>query len=653
MPTVYDTGAVRPALWLTDSVNGAEGSHWERYDSFSMTNNDDTTTAGRSPFVAALTAPGALAVLWLGTAVLGRWTRAPMSTEILALVLLVAYSLRFVSRHEDFGRHKRLLLLCLTPIAALFISSVLADHPSVALLGGEPLRQGWLLWAVLYLWFAYSLVLIHRRDMVACLRVLAVAGTASSVWALAQAAGILSLSDVSAATPMALLDNPNSLAQALIVTLGATVGMFSLTFRSQGARIAVGLSIVLQLMAIRVTNSWAALGAVAPGVVFFALQRAVTRRSRRVLAAAASATLVAALGVFVALMLASSGALGAAPLRSAEALLSGRPHIWEAANERVLESPLIGVGPSDFQSITRWGVSPDGDLFFVLTTDPHGIAFDWLVASGFLGFAAFAVGALAIALSLARVASRRESSLCAHVLTSTAAAAGFAMLVSWPEPIALFSVTTIVGGLIGMDARAAEPSRIGSRRLMPVLLPALGVSLAAIAGLVLLVPPYMSELSTLHARWSSVRAEVFAISAQQRSTGDPYYQDEMYDAVMSPGDSGLSDLSALSLVEELDAEYETNADTDDVELPLTAAEILWIRRDALSADEFWGLTGRFVSRGREADPTLTVWDFLLARAAVAVGRPDARDYVDTALAGDKPGEGSEEALRRWSVSLEQ
>lgn len=617
-----------------------------------MANNDVRSSDDRFRAAAVeLSAPGTLAALWIGTAVLGRWTRAPMSTEALALVLLIVASLRFVARQEDFGAHKRLLLLCAAPIASLFISSVLAEHPRVALLGGEPLRQGWLLWAALYMWFAYALVLVRRRDLTAILVVLAAAGTASSVWALAQAAGTISLSDVSAATPMALFDNPNSLAQALVVTLGATLALLSRKPRRPSARIAIGLSIVLQMMAIRVTNSWAAMAAVGLGVVFFALQRAVARRDRRVLAAASAAALVATLGIFFAFMLASSGALGPGPLRSAEVLLSGRPHVWEAADERVLSSPLVGVGPSDFQSITRWGVSPEGDLHFVLTTDPHGIAFDWLVASGFLGFAAFAVGALAIALTLARVARRRESSLYAHILTSTAAAAAFAMLVSWPEPLALFSVTTIVGGIIGIDAGGVEPSSGRTRRLLPVLVPALGVSIAAIAGLAFLVPPYASEFKTLHARWSSVRSEVFAISAQRQSTGDPYYQDEMYDAVMAPGDSGLSDDSALSLIRSLDADYQTKADQNDVELPLMAAEILWIRRDALSADEFWSLSSRFVRRGRDADPTLSVWDFVLARAAVAAGREDAGAYIDRALLGDESGAGSGEVLGRWRSSL--
>lgn len=170
--------------------------------------------------------------------------------------------------------------------------------------------------------------------------------------------------------------------------------------------------------------------------------------------------------------------------------------------------------------------------------------------------------------------------------------------------------------------------------MLRYLAPTVAIALAASTGVALLTMSADAEYDAMHGQWKTVRQEVDALAGELRDSNDPYYAEAQLNAVMRPGDAGLSDEDALSFLRDIDARYDQSFE-GRIDLALMAAEVLWIRRDDIDPNEYWELSRRFIERGRDADPTLAVWDFMEARAAVSADRPDAQDYVARALGNDE------------------
>lgn len=339
-------------------------------------------------FISRYALPGGVALTWALTALGGTVLRAPLVTQIAALLVIVPLALWALQRHPTCDERRRLLTITAVPIIVLLVASLLSNQPRTALLGGEPLYQGWLLWAVVYGWFVLVVLGARGSDLMWTTVVLVGAGTIVSIWAVVEYLGWVPTNDPSAASPMALFDNPNSLAQALIVTICCTVALLARRRRLAPWAVPVLLcALALQAYALLLTHSMAALvGVVVAGAVFVLLKGAAS--SIRPLHALGVAMLVVFVGGVLTLFLASSGLLGVGALSQTDRLLSQRPEVWEAASTRVLQTPVIGTGAGRFEALTRWEALPNGDISYIMTYDPHGIAIGWLVSAGFLGFAA-------------------------------------------------------------------------------------------------------------------------------------------------------------------------------------------------------------------------------------------------------------------------
>lgn len=587
--------------------------------------------------------PGGVALTWALTALGGTALRAPLVTQLAALLVIIPLALWALWRHPTCNERKHLLAVTALPIVALFVASVLSQQPQTALLGGEPLYQGWLMWAVVYGWFALVLLGARGSDLMWTAVVLAGAGTAASIWTVFEYMGWVPTNDPSAASPMALFDNPNSLAQALVLTMCCTLALLA-GHRRLAAWAAPALlsGLVLQTTALLLTHSMAALvGAVVAAAVFLLLEGATS--SRRPLHAIGAACLVMFVAAVLTLFLASSGLLGVGALNETNRMLSQRPEVWEAASARVLQTPVIGTGAGRFESLTKWEALPNGDISYIMTYDPHGIAIGWLVSAGFIGFAAFTAAGVKIGLRLAYAAQRPSATSSVHWLVAGAAGVGIAMLVSWPDPLVLLSLTAVVGGVIAgsIDPKASPLPR--RREMLRYLAPTVAITLAASTSVAMLTLSADAEYDAMHGKWKTVRQEVDALAQEFHDSKDPYYAEAQLNAVMRPGNAGLSDAESLELLRMLDADYE-RLYGGRVDLSLMAAEVLWIRRDYIDPVEYWDMSRRFIERGRSADPSLAVWDFVEARAAVSSGRADAQAYVVKALSNEESPSNADEAL---------
>lgn len=587
--------------------------------------------------------PGGVALTWLLTALGGTALRAPLVTQMAALIIIIPLALWALWRHPTCDERRRLLAITAVPVIVLLVASILSKQPQTALLGGEPLYQGWVLWAVLYGWFALVVLGARGTDLMWTTVTLTGAGIVVSAWAVIEYWGWVPTNDPLAASPMALFDNPNSLAQALIVTICCSIALLSRRRRlaTWAAPVLLG-ALALQIYALMLTHSMAALvGIIVAGAVFLLLSGATS--SRGPVHALGVAMLVVFVGGVLTLFVASSGLLGVGALSQTDRLLSQRPEVWEAASARVLQTPVIGTGAGRFETLTKWEALPNGDISYIMTYDPHGIAIGWLVSAGILGFAAFTVAAIKIGLRLAYAAQRPSATSSVHWLVAGAAGVGIAMLVSWPDPLVLLSLTAVVGGVIAgsIDPQASPAPR--RREMLRYLAPTVAITVAASVSVAMLTLSADAEYDALHGQWKTVRQEVDSLGDELYDSKDPFYAEAQLNAVMRPGDSGLSDAETLELLRTVDTGYEQFYE-GRVDLALLAVEVLWIRRDSVEPAEYWDMSRRFIDRGRMTDPTLAVWDFVEARAAISSGRPDADDYVARALGNDESPSNTDEAL---------
>ncbi|MBQ7110212.1 MAG: O-antigen ligase family protein, partial [Thermoguttaceae bacterium] len=127
--------------------------------------------------------------------------------------------------------------------------------------------------------------------------------------------------------------------------------------------------------------------------VLAALRRAERKTARRVAFGTAGAFVGAALllvGAF------ATGLLDREVFAEAGKSLGYRLDYWRSTAAMIADSPLLGVGPGEFQSVYARYISPTASEFIA---DPHSFAFELAALFGVPAFGAFAVflGALGVA----------------------------------------------------------------------------------------------------------------------------------------------------------------------------------------------------------------------------------------------------------------
>ncbi|MDZ4168485.1 MAG: O-antigen ligase family protein [Coriobacteriia bacterium] len=593
----------------------------------------DTQSPGRR--FAAVMLPLALVLVWVGDAVAQRFNAPTLGSEFMAAALAIPLFAWALTRLRLDRERIQLLAVASLPVLLMLITSLRTASPAQALLGGGPMWQGWVLWACALGWFWVAVAAADGRDLMRVVRVLVWLGSLAALWTLFESAGLFATyQERSGAAAMALFDSPNSLGQVLTLTIAATV---SLALRkNQDARVRLGyiLLALLQFSAILAAGSRAALLGIVIGVAAYGiLESGHTGPSRavRLVSAAALALFGVGFGVVSA---AWSGILGPDAFSRVDQLLSGRFAIWNHAGERLVQYPLMGAGPGSFDSIITWDVMADGTVGASLTYDQHSILLTWLMGAGLLGLAAFGLAATVLGLHIVRSVEAAHSSASVRVLAAGGVALFVAMLSSWPEPLALLSVSLIVGCLITSGSlRGSSPKPSLSWRSPVVAVPVTIAAVATLISLAALVPAVNARLLT--ARAENYPELISRIERALSDTDDYSYLTSELTLIQRRGSLAVPDSVAVDMLRKLAADYPPEA-TGRVEIPLLALDILYQRAGELSAEEYWGLSRFYAEKGIEASPSEGVWKYALARAAYTTHRSDTASYVDDALASGLP-----------------
>ncbi len=572
----------------------------------------------------------------MATALVQRLDAPPLGIELLAAALTAPLALWAASRFRRDPRRRILMLAATAPVALMFVSGLSSGFPQVSLLGVSPEWQGWLLWATTLVWFWVMLVGADGTDTARVVHVLSWLGGLTAVWALLEAGGVIPTYQFrDGLTAMAMFDSSMSLGQALIITLAATVSVLLKPRLSRDKRLVCAALAVVQVAALVVSGSRAALAGLVLGAAAWGLFESAGTKRGRLVRTMAAASIVAFATAFAAVMSAWAGVLGPRVHALADSLLSNRFVVWDQAVRRIGPSLLTGIGPAPFDPVIEWGVRADGSIAASLAFDPHNILLTWLSATGLLGLAVFGCAACVIGVHIVRSVRALGSTPSVRALAAAGPAVFFAMLFSWPEPFALISISVIVGSLISNGSLRLEPSaswgreRPGTLTRTPYVATAVGGLGLAIA----LSPSIAARLHTAHA--ADYRQLVSKVDSAARVTGDgSYLAHELY-LMSEKGRDAASDEEALATLRRHAGEYPAEA-ARRVEIPLLALEILWKRAAVMSGDEFFALTRFFAERGADVDPDLGIWRFALARAARLTHPADESVYVDAALSADLP-----------------
>lgn len=590
--------------------------------------------------------PGALAMAWVVSAVTQRFHSPELGAELATAAFAIPLTFWAFPKHYLNKRELRHLIPMSAPVGVMLVSAILADNPREALLGVPPLWQGWLLWVSVLGWLILVYMGSDWQDLIDSTRVLAVLGTVAALWALAERAGLLTPYDSLMGPAMALFDNPLSLAQALLVTVACSL---SLAVRHiptpRWLRATYVTAALIQVVAIIAADSTGPVVALAFGVAAYGVTERKRTRAARALFVTSTAVVIALVLAFVALTAAWSGAFGPTIFERADLVVNNRLSIWSDVAERAARHPTLGTGPSQFDTVVDWSVLSDGRVDAWFTYDQHSILLTWLLDVGLLGFVVFGIAAVTIAYRLIRVSRTGENNEPIRVLAAGCVATFIAMLSSWPDPIALVSITVIVGCLVSpyrsrLQHVTDEHDKPG---MVALFAPGMITLMVVTFALISLAPDVKAQYRLTTADTSD--DVMYAFSQALTDTKDPFYLEEELFAINASGKRIISDENAVDLIRSLDAHYPRHA-LHRVDIPLLALEILWERSDEMSEEEYWRLTRAFAERGVRSDPNLGIWKYDLARAAHTSGHSDTDVYVTAALRENVP-DSARTVLESW------
>lgn len=578
--------------------------------------------------------PLSLALAWIASVLTQRVNAPTLGSEFVAIVMAVPLILGGLMRQRINRPRLALLAMSSIPVLLMLITSLRAAQPGQALIGVAPNWQGWVLWASALGWFWVAVAAADGRDLSRVVQVLVWAGSITAVWAILEALGVLSpYHDRTGLNAMAFFDSSQSMGQVLVLTLAATAS--SALRRGSPLRIrqVYWALAAVQLTALLVSGARAAVVGAFITVAAFGLldeRRTGIHRAIRYTSAAVCTAFVIGFGVISA---AWTGALGPQAYVKADQLLSGRFAVWNHVTERMGDHLLLGIGPEPFDAIITWDALSNGHVAASLTYDQHSILLTWLMSTGLLGLITFGAAAVFLCVHIVRAATARHSTPAARALAAGTAGVFVSMLSSWPEPIALLSVSVIAGCLASNGSLNSPENETLPSRSPIVLVPALGASLAAIITLVAFLPSFEARLTT--ARADDYPQLVGRIENALAHTHDYSYLTNELVLIQRQGSLAVPDDKAVELIQNLAASYPIEAE-GRAEIPLLALEILADRSQYLSPEEFWELNRFYAKKGKALEPRNGVWDYSLARAAYLAHLEEAPKYVDTALNHDQP-----------------
>jgi hypothetical protein len=201
--------------------------------------------------VSAVALPGALVLAWVADALAQRVNAPTLGSEFTAAALAVPLMAWGLTRQKLDRSRLLLLAIASLPVLLMAITSLGAASPIQTLLGEGPMWQGWILWASALGWFWVAVAAADGRDLMRVVKTLAWLGSAAALWTLVEAGGLLPTYHVrTGAAAMALFASPNSLGQALALTIAATVSLAVRKSVSPRVRAGYAALVALQISAL-------------------------------------------------------------------------------------------------------------------------------------------------------------------------------------------------------------------------------------------------------------------------------------------------------------------------------------------------------------------------------------------------------------------
>lgn len=597
-----------------------------------------------------LAVPVALALVWFAEALFQVIDQPALGTELAAVLLLGPIALwAMLSGHLTFER-RNVILAGSVPIAVMLVAALASANPATAVLGGAPLWQGWLLWALVFTWYSLMVIGVDADTLRSITGVLTLAGAVAGVWSVLDVLGVVQPYDLASQDPMAMFDNSLSLGQGLIVTLAATAGQLALRGRSRALRVLLWLALAVQLAALGLSVARAAwLGALVGACIFGILHPGTDRLDRAVRtvsAAVGSACMLA----FAALWAGYLGLLGRAGYRAADEIASGRFEIWRSATERVSQDAGLGLGPGVFDAIFAWQPVANGNLDFWTTGHPHGIVAGWLTGAGVAGLVALGFAAVVITRTLIAGAAHPASTPALRWILAGAGATFIAQLTSWPDPLATLSISCMVGGAISVSLSRVRPADPETPRAIGwIAVPSAAVLIASVVAAGALQGDVVAHYRLAKLDGARLTEYVDALRDYDSESSDPYFVETALFGIAGeePGAADAEQVQVLLDRVANDPEWQNAGRTA---VPLLASEVAWVYRRELGRERLWALTTRFAEIGREIDPSVGVWDYVLARAAVAAKRSDAVAYIEAAEATSATA-AETAVLAQWQMAI--
>jgi O-antigen ligase len=459
--------------------------------------------------------------------------------------------------------------------------------PLGSLVGAVGQHNGWLLWAVVAVWFLAGTGLGSGTPFRAMVWSVALLGALAGVFALLDAVHLVEAVRYSPEIA-GLMESSVSLGQVLLVGIGAATALLFME-RLQSLRLCAGVMVLVQAVAVAISGARTAQAALVAAVVLGALwvlgerMPAWARKVAWALVALGLAGFVVGIVVVGWLGPAGSGPIGT--------LLTDRPTIWHSALSKIPQHLLVGAGPDRFTAIVTW--SPvNRSVTWQTTSSPHNVLFDWLLSGGVVAllafFSAFILAGRGVAQRLADAGPGPKA------LALGAGAWAVSLLMSWTDPLTACAAAFVVGALLS-DPRGALVARV------PRLVSAGIVLVGACVVLVLASPLFVLEQG-----WSadslSGSNDYASLAARWEMWPDPAFGGEALRASLAsmPGSAQTAGRVASEVLER------TPWDVNGVIGSLEAA----VGIGRLAPNVPHPSVSEALAACRKADPASGIWDEL-------------------------------------------
>ena len=583
--------------------------------------------------------PCGLVLVWLTLPllppVLGPTTSVAAATAIGAALCAVA-----VWRGSLDRDGVRLALVGLAPILVLLLAAVTrANDTVVSVFGGATLPAGWLTWFAAWVWFVAALALSGGGAVGRLSRTLAWLGGAAAAAALLDRVGLVPNAFRWSDLPSGFFDNPNTLAQGLVLGLGGAMAWALGARTARGRALGWSLAAIIAVNLLGTDSRGTYAGVVIAALAAWGLGAWGPRATRSSAAKREESQIAGRAGVWAGWTVAAGalivtgataalayGAFGPKVTSAADTLLSGRVTSWHAALVQFSRTPILGEGPGMFSAWYAWQPDPTR-LFGVSTTgtyDAHSVLLSWLAAAGLAGLLMAITASAILAGALVRVAALSRWSRPLLALLAGFAAWSISLVVEWPVPVALMTAAVMAGTVLGSTSRrdgaapaAAGPSPGGPHEPTPARVARALLATTAVVAMGLFVANAPRVATEIH--WGTAKTVTPELLAESfsRSHDGFYAVQELQGRLVEASSEATSDV-VLARLSEPANQLGRTARWNVYAARLRVQAEAYLTANEAPAEQ-WAAISTALDDGRQGDPSSSIWDWLGAREAARLG----------------------------------